>query len=114
MRFPTGIENLDALTVVPRRPLFRSSFFLLGIVPIDYSHVTLLEIEPGVGFVELSQMGSMKRWRHERRIEGSAEGSVITDRLEFEPRLCRGVSKWLVQKLFEHRHRSLRSGLNQK
>lgn len=38
-------------------------------MPIDYSDLTLISLTPGVGFLEQSNMGSMKIWLHERPVE---------------------------------------------
>jgi len=84
--------------------------FLFGIVPIDYSDLTLLELTPGNGFVEQSPMGSMKLWRHERRIQTAHPGDVVTvtDRLTFEPGWASALVVRFIKKVFEHRHDVLR------
>src|SRR5215211_513005 len=93
------------------RSLFRSRVFLFGLLPIGYSHLTLLELTPRDGFVEESPMTSMHLWRHERRIHDDSVGGTVTvvDRLTFEPKHARRVIAWFIGKVFEHRHRVLRA-----
>jgi hypothetical protein len=59
--------------------MFTSWVFLLSFLPIDWVHLTLLELDEGRGFVEQSPMRSMKLWRHERRIDPTSNDCVLTD-----------------------------------
>jgi len=111
MSSPKGIEALPDLQFVPGKPLFRSIIYLFGVLPVDYSNLTLLELKPGVGFIEQSPMGSMKHWRHERIIRPLPVGCEVTDVLIFQPRFASALSSWIVKKLFTHRHAVLRSRL---
>ncbi len=111
MTVPKHIRDISQTDVQPGQRLFRSYIFLFGFLPFDYSDLTLTEINPGVGFVEESPMGSMKRWRHERTLEAIPIGTRLTDRLTFEPRLARGLTRWFVRRFFEHRHKVLRTRL---
>jgi ligand-binding SRPBCC domain-containing protein len=114
MTTPKHVRNIADLDVKPGTPLFRSYFFLFGVLPIDYSDVTLIELEPGRGFVEESPMGSMKVWRHERRIVDCPTDSsavLLVDRLTFQPRWARTVVGWFIRRVFEHRHKVLRERL---
>lgn len=111
MSVPRGISTLASLEITPEQPLFRSYIFLFGIIPFDYSDLTLITLEDGLGFVEQSPMGSMTLWRHERWIRPAGSGCIITDRLTFEPRFARTVTQWFVHRLFSHRHAVLRRHL---
>lgn len=111
MTAPRGVQDISQLDVQPGRRLFRSYIFLFGVLPFDFSDLTLVELNPGVGFVEESPMGSMKYWRHERTLEAIPVGTRLTDHLSFEPRLARGLSTWFVRRIFEHRHAVLRRQL---
>ena len=111
MTAPKGIESISDLDIVTGRPLFRSRVFLFGFIPIDYSDLTLIEIEQGTGFIEQSPMGSMKLWRHERRIVPSAAGCTIRDHITFEPRMAASFTAWFMRKVFKHRHRVLKKNL---
>ena len=108
MTAPNGVTSIDDLNVVPGTPLFRSRVYLFGIIPIDYSDVTLLELDKGRGFVEQSPMGSMTLWRHERRISNGANGCTLTDILTFQPRMSRRLVAWFIGRVFKHRHAVLR------
>jgi ligand-binding SRPBCC domain-containing protein len=108
MTVPRGIENLSQLNLEPGKPLFRSWVLLLGFLPIDRSDLTLVSLEPGEGFLERSPMLSMKTWQHERRLQSKDDGTLLTDRLTFEPRTATSLVRWFVRKLFEHRHAVLR------
>lgn len=111
MTAPASMSGLDDVAVVPDRRLLRSWVLLFGVLPIDRSDLTLVSIDPGKGFVEQSPMLSMKLWRHERSITASGTGTVLTDKLTFEPRFVPGVTEWFIRKVFEHRHRVLRESL---
>jgi hypothetical protein len=76
MSAPKRVASIEDLDIVPGRTLFRSRVFLFGFIPVDYSDITLIEIERGSGFVEESPMGSMRLWRHERRIVPTPGGST--------------------------------------
>lgn len=111
MTAPTGIQRLTDVQVTPGAPLFKSWIFYLGFLPLDYSHITLLSLAPGQGFVEQSPMASMRSWRHEREILPHPSDSnlvVLRDTLTFEPRFFAGLATWLVRRLFAHRHAVLR------
>jgi ligand-binding SRPBCC domain-containing protein len=111
MTTPKGIESLNDLEVKPNTRLFRSYILLFGFVPMDFSNMTIQELNENVGFIEKSPMGSMKSWRHERRIDDDPSDPtsvILVDRLDFEPRIAKKLAAWFVQKLFENRHRVLR------
>lgn len=115
MTVPKHVRHITDLDVKPGAPLFRSYIFLFGFIPIDYSDLTLVEIEQGRGFVEESPMGSMKRWRHERRIVDcptDPSAVLLIDRLTFQPRWARIAVGWFIRRVFEHRHRVLQERLH--
>ena len=107
MSAPKGVKNLSSIQFEPGVAMFRSWITPFGVLPIDYSNLTLVSLEPGVGFVEQSDMGSMKLWRHERRLTPIDSGCTITDRLTFEPRFAGRVVAAVVQRFFTHRHKML-------
>ena len=111
MTAPSGVGSITDVEIKPGEPMYKSWILLFGFLPIDRSKVTLVEIREGEGFLEQSPMTGMKQWRHERRIEPSAGGCVLTDRLTFEPRFGTPVVRWFIKKLFEHRHEVLRREL---
>jgi ligand-binding SRPBCC domain-containing protein len=114
MTTPRGVRTLADVKVEPGVRMFRSWVFLFGFLPIDYSDMTLLELHPGQGFIEQSPMGSMKSWRHERRISGSPSDPsavVLVDQLTFEPRFARRFVGWFIRRVFTHRHAVLRRHL---
>ena len=111
MTAPRGFERLVGDDVPVGRPLFRSYVFLLGILPIDRSDLTLVELEPGRRFQEQSPMLSMKLWRHERTIFPTADGCRVRDHLEFEPRFARRLVGRFIEAVFTHRHAVLRAQL---
>jgi ligand-binding SRPBCC domain-containing protein len=115
MTVPRGVRSLSDVRVAPGIRMFRSYVLLFGFLPIDYSDMTLLELEPGRGFVEQSPMASMKLWRHERRIVPcpSDPGAVLlVDQLTFQPRLSRRFGGWFIRRVFTHRHKVLRANLD--
>ena len=114
MTVPRGLRTLGDVKVEPGVRMFRSYVFLFGFLPIDYSDMTLLELEPGRGFLEQSPMGSMKSWRHERRIlpaPSDPNAVVLVDQLTFEPRMLKRFVGWFIRRVFTHRHAVLRANL---
>jgi ligand-binding SRPBCC domain-containing protein len=111
MTTPPGVTAITDLQVRLGTPLFRSWILLFGVLPIDRSDLTLLELEPGQGFLEQSPMLSMRMWRHERRLAPRGDGTLLTDRLTFQPRFAAFAIRWLIRTVFTHRHRVLRKHL---
>ena len=115
MTSPKGVKNILDVKIALGKPLFRSYIFLFGFIPADYSNLTLIELDDGNGFIEQSTMGSMKLWRHERRIiEMQQEPSIsmLRDTLTFQPRFASELIHWFVRRIFEHRHAVLRRWFN--
>ncbi len=86
MTAPKGVRGITDVEFKPGVRLFRSRIYLFGILPIDRSDLTLLELDPGRGFLEQSPMLSMRLWRHERRIldcPDDSTASLLIDRLSF-------------------------------
>lgn len=111
MSVPNGVRDIESIPFEPGVPMFRSWIRLGGVLPIDFSDLTLLSLTPGQGFVEQSPMGSMRLWRHERTIHPVANGCRLTDTLNFEPRFGGRLAVAFVRKFFTHRHRMLRKHL---
>jgi len=111
MTAPRGVTDISRVEVTPGKPLFRSWVLLFGILPIDRSDLTLLTLETGKGFVEQSPMLSMKTWRHERHLEPNGDGTLLTDRLTFQPRFATPLTRWFIKTVFRHRHDVLRRHL---
>ncbi|WP_372864467.1 hypothetical protein [Spongiibacter sp.] len=108
MTFPRGVTALESIAVVPGRPLFRSWLWFLKVIPFDYSDFCLQRLDPAEGFTELSRMGSMRMWKHVRRIVPAENGYTLTDELTFEPRYAGWLANKVVSLFFTHRHRRLR------
>lgn len=104
-------RSLADIELKPGVRMFRSYVFLGGILPIDFSDMTLIDLTPGVGFVEESPMGSMKRWQHARRIETREDGVALVDELTFEPRVASRLVGAFIERVFRHRHEVLRAHL---
>jgi ligand-binding SRPBCC domain-containing protein len=114
MTAPRHVRSLADVEFKPGARLFRSYVFLFGFLPIDYSDMTLLELDAGQGFVEQSPMGSMTLWRHERHILPCPDepGAVLlVDQLRFRPRMARRLVRWFIGRVFVHRHAVLRARL---
>lgn len=104
---PKGFKTLS--DIFPRKNDFRSWVLLFGFIPFDHTDLKLTSLTVCKGFVEESNMGSMKSWRHVRTLvsHGDLEVSVI-DELTFEPKRFKSITKLVIQKFFEHRHKQLR------
>lgn len=105
--FPKGMTHIPRDGSGLGTPLGNCPFLLLGLLPVDLSRLTFVEMEPGRRFVEQSPLLSMKSWRHERTITPAAEGATVTDSLEFTPRFAAPIVGFFVTKLFQHRHAML-------
>ena len=108
MTAPRNVRSIQDIPMKPGRPLFRTWVLLFGLLPIDRSDLTLLQLEEGRKFVEQSPMLSMSLWRHERTLEAAGERTILTDKLTFKPRLIRTLTAWFIQTVFTHRHAVLR------
>jgi ligand-binding SRPBCC domain-containing protein len=109
MTAPRGMRSIAEVQVVPGQRLFRSYLLFGGLLPLDILDLTVIALEPGRGFTERSPMLSMKQWQHQREILDAPGGAVaLVDTLTFQPRLARGLTRWFVTRLFEHRHAVLR------
>jgi ligand-binding SRPBCC domain-containing protein len=115
MTLPKGVEGIDAATIALGEPLGRSWILLFGFIPVDYDDISLTSIDEGKGFLEESKMFSQRYWRHERTLEAQDDGgTVVTDRVAWEPRL-RVPASWqrpLFRFIFRHRHKRLRRHFN--
>ena len=112
MTFPRGMQALPIDGVMPGQKLCRSWLLLLRVLPVDWSDLTLVELEPGRRFLERSPMLSMAFWQHERIVSPSAQGTIVVDNLSFRPRLLpRVLARASVALFFRHRHARLRRRL---
>ncbi len=109
MTAPKGVGDIDPADVPLGERWFRSWILLFGVLPVDYDDLTLVWIEPGRGFLERSKMLSQRVWEHERTLEPDGEGTRVTDRVRFEPRLRvgAGLQRALFDAIFRRRHRRL-------
>lgn len=111
MKTPKGVRSLADIPFEPGKAMFRALHLYGGFLPLDYSDLTLVEMQPGHHFLERSPMLSMKSWQHRREIldvPGRADHQVLRDTLTFEPRLAAGLAAWFVARFFRHRHAMLR------
>jgi hypothetical protein len=89
-------------------PLFRGVVTLLRLVVLDVHEFKLLRVQPGQAFHESSRSLTERRWEHVRTILPEPGGCVVSDELEFEPRLLPALLEAVVQRIFERRHAFLR------
>ena len=110
MTHPRELSALEPGLVPLGERAFRSWILAFGLVPIDYDDLTFIELEPGRRFLERSPMLTQREWQHERVIEPAPDGSLVTDRLRFVPRVgVLGPLFLAVFRLaFRLRHRNLR------
>ena len=109
MTAPAGMTRLDDVEIVLGQRLIRSWIYALGIVPIDYDDVTLVELEPGRRFLERSPMLSQRLWQHERTIDPIEGGCIVRDTIHYEPRLrlLGRLQLPIFRMVFANRHRQL-------
>jgi len=109
MTFPRGMRALPSDAFASGQRLCRSWLLLFRVLPVDWSDLTLVELEPGRRFLERSPMFSMAFWQHERIVAPSAQGTTVVDNLTFRPRLLpRALVRAGVALFFRHRHARLR------
>ena len=63
----------------------------MGVIPLDYDDLVLIERGPGYRFLESSRMASMKKWQHERVVRPAAGGCELRDTVRFEMRSPLGI-----------------------
>ncbi len=112
MSMPIEASGLTLESVPLGRPVGRAWLRLFGLIPFDFDHVTIVELEPGRRFLERSTMLSMRLWEHERTLTPVAGGTQVSDRVTFRPRLpvpgLAAVLASVVDAFFKHRHRRLK------
>lgn len=111
MTMPRRAAGLTVATVPLGRPVGRAWLRLFGLIPFDFDHLTVVEVDPGVRFLERSTMLSMRRWEHERTLTPVAGGTQVQDRVTLQPRLpipgLAAILSRVVDAFFKHRHRRL-------
>jgi ligand-binding SRPBCC domain-containing protein len=112
MSLPRGGEEFTVDNVPVGVPIGRAWLRLFGVLPFDYDHLVIAELQPGQSFREESTMLSMSQWRHERSVApDGATKAVVHDRLTFQLRtglrLATPVVAAGIGALFSHRHRRL-------
>lgn len=111
MRFPTALRGSSIEDLPVGRSVGRAWMLLGGVLPVEYDDLCLVDVVPGSHFLERSTLGSARSWEHERRLEPLPDGGTrLTDSLVVQPRLgaLTSVSRAVVRRVFEHRHRRLR------
>lgn len=116
MTMPARLRGVDLDEFPVGTPAGRSWILLFGLIPVDYDDLQLVELEPPRRFLERSRTLSLSPWEHERTIEPTANGCIVSDRLGFELKApldrVPGAARlaWaIVGALFSHRHRRLRA-----
>jgi ligand-binding SRPBCC domain-containing protein len=110
MTYPIAIGRLTPKTIPLGRCAFRSWILLFGFLPIEFDNFTIVELEPGRGFYEVSSLLTIRDWRHRRSIELNGDGCVVRDEIALVPR-WRPLGRPLLtvyRQVFELRHRRLR------
>jgi ligand-binding SRPBCC domain-containing protein len=110
--WPLHMSGPDWTVLTPElpvgEPLFRSVVSLLRVFVLDFHEFKLVRVNPGQSFHEASRSLLERRWEHVRTITEEPGGCVVTDELEFEPRLLPLLVAAIVRRVFEHRHAFLR------
>ena len=85
--------------------LFSSVILLFGVIPVDLHRFKLSEVNES-GFKERSSSLTHKEWNHNRTIKSSGSTCIVTDELEFIPKLgfLGGVLVPVYTAIFKHRH----------
>ena len=86
MTYPRAMARLMPGRVPLARKAFRSWILLLGVIPVDFDDLTLVELAPGRGFYEVSRLLTMREWRHRRTINPNGSGCTVIDEIAIQPR----------------------------
>jgi ligand-binding SRPBCC domain-containing protein len=110
MTYPARFAALTPEVVPLGQVAFRSWVLLFGLVPVDYDDITLVELEPGRGFSEVSRMMALREWRHRRTITPQGETCTLHDEIALLPRwrLAGPLQARAFRLVFALRHRALR------
>lgn len=111
MRLPRSARGLTIESLPVGEVLGRAWILLLGLVPVDYDRLAIVDLDPGRSFHERSTMLSMSRWEHRRTLAPLAAGTTrVSDHVVLVPRLglVAPVMTRLLRAFFGHRHRRLR------
>lgn len=108
MTYPPEFATLH-IDEAPAGRLFRSWILLLGVLPVEYDDLTIVEHLP-YGFQEASPMLMVREWRHRRELTDLPGGCRVIDEVSFVPRWQPAAPLLLVVFLlvFRLRHRNLR------
>jgi ligand-binding SRPBCC domain-containing protein len=108
MTFPETANHIGDVPLGKRA--FRSVILLLGIIPFDVHDLTLIKFEPGQGFYEHSSSLMQRDWIHERTLQAHESGCIVSDHVQFLPRLSflGHIMLPVFQLVFRNRHRNLR------
>ena len=112
MSMPRGAGAMTVDNIPIGTPVGRCWMRLFGVLPFDYDHLTIAELNRGRGFDEQSTMLSMRRWRHERDVAPDGDSkAIVRDRITFQLRAPLRPATPIVaaglRALFGHRHRRL-------
>jgi hypothetical protein len=110
MTCPPALRRLTPEAFPVGRTAFRSWILLFGLLPVEYDDFTLVELEPGRGFYEVSRLLTLREWRHRRSVRTAEAGCVVRDEIVLVPR-WRGTGwllAWIYRRVFAWRHRRLR------
>lgn len=109
MTVPKAVKGKRLGDVPPDKVGFTSVVLLFAVIPFDVHHLSLEQIFDN-GFDEQSWSWLNRSWRHERRVDPTANGCIVTDRLTVDPRWAPVfLVRHIVQLLFLARHRKLRA-----
>lgn len=110
MTMPRHLRGATIDQIPLQQRIGRCWLLLLGLVPVDYDDLALVEVDPGRRFLEHSTMLTQSRWSHERIVEPHDGGCRVIDRLRWEgrTRAFEAVFGAAVPILFRHRNRRLR------
>lgn len=92
------------------RELFTSLVLLFGIIPVDLHRFKLLQIN-GSEFREGSSTLLHTEWNHTRSIQSLGSVCLVTDELEFIPKLSLmgSLMEPVYKAIFNHRHKRLKA-----
>jgi hypothetical protein len=84
MTYPPAFASVG-IDQVPTGRLFRSWILLLGVLPVEWDDITIVEHLP-CGFQEVSPMLTIREWRHRRKLSDVPGGCRVVDEASFVPR----------------------------
>lgn len=109
MTYPARLREATLADCPRGIDIFTSVILLFGILPTDLHKLHLANADAR-GFDERSTSTMNRLWRHERQLEATPRGAMLTDTLDIKGRIppITALLMPIYRAIFRHRHAQLR------